>query len=105
MVSPVTCLALLGALWFQMISITYSNGRVLRGVVLSSGGQSMRVAIKGSDDATEFRMIRGVWVSEDCEVVRLDLTGQVSPVEIPGDDFLEAMLSAVVAALPVQRIM
>jgi hypothetical protein len=106
MVSPVTCLALPGALWFQMILITYSSGLVLQGLVLSFGEQAMRVAIKDSDDAVEFRMIRGVWVSEDCEVVRLEWAGQVAPPdEIPGDDFLEAMLCAVVAALPVQRIM
>jgi hypothetical protein len=100
-----TCAALLGALWFHMILIKYSNGLVLQGVVLSFGDQSMRVAIENADDAAEYRMIHGVWVSEDCEVVRLELTGQGSMVEIPGDDFLEAMLAAVEAALPVQRIM
>ena len=88
-----------------MILIKYSNGLVLQGVVLSFGDQSMRVAIENSDDAAEFRMYRGVWVSEDCEVVRLQFTEEGSPVEIPGDDFLEAMLAAVTAALPVQRIM
>jgi hypothetical protein len=66
----------------------------------------MRVAIKNSDDAAEFRMIRGVWVSEDCEVVRLEFTGQGSPVEInQGDDFLEAMLTAVAAPPPLLRVM
>jgi hypothetical protein len=87
-----------------MILIKYSNGLVLQGVVLSFGDQSMRVAIESSDDAAEFRMISGVWVSEDCEIVRLQFAGQGSPVEIQGDDFLEAMLTAAEAALPVQRI-
>ena len=88
-----------------MILIKYSNGLVLQGVVLSFGDQSMRVAIKDSDDAAEYRMIHGVWVSEDCEVVRLEFAGQGAPVEIQGDDFLEAMLTVVAAALPVQRVM
>jgi hypothetical protein len=88
-----------------MIFIKYSNGLVLQGVVLSLGDQSMRVAIENSDDAVEFRRISGVWVSEDCEVVSIQFSGQGYPVEIPGDDFLEAMLTAVAAALPVQRIM
>ena len=65
----------------------------------------MRVAIKDADDAAEFRMIRGVWVSEDCEVVRVEFTAQGFPDEIQDDDFLEAMITAVAAALPVQRVM
>jgi hypothetical protein len=105
MVSPVTCRTLVGALWFHMILIKYSNGLVLQGMILSFGDQSMRVAIENSDDAAEFRMYNGVWVSEDCEVVRLEFAGQGSPVEIQGDDFLEAMITAVAVALPVQRIM
>jgi hypothetical protein len=105
MVFPVICPAAPGALWFQMILIKYSNGLVLQGVVLSMGDQSMRVAIENSDDAVEFRRISGVWVSEDCEVVSLQFSEQGYPVESPGDDFLEAMLTAVAAALPVPRIM
>jgi hypothetical protein len=87
MVSPVLARRCLVALWFRTISIKYSNGLVLQGVVLSIGDQSIRVAIK--DDAAEYRMIRGVWVSEDCEIVRLMFTGQGSPVEVEGDDFLK----------------
>ena len=65
----------------------------------------MRVAIENSDDAAEFRRISGVWVTEDCEVVRLQFSEDDFPVENEGDDFLEAMLTAAAAALPVQRIM
>jgi hypothetical protein len=105
MVSPVPPGRCLAASWFQMILIKYSNGLVLQGIVLSVGDQSVRVAIKGHDDAAEFRMIHDVWVSEDCEIARLEFAGQVSPVEIHGEDLLEAMLTAVAAALPVQRVM
>jgi hypothetical protein len=89
-----------------MVFIRYGNGRLLEGVILSFGDRVVRVAIKGSDDAAEFRMIRGVWVSEDCEVVRLEFAGQGAPVEVhDGDDFLEAMLTAATAVQPVPRVM
>jgi hypothetical protein len=87
-----------------MILIRYSNGLVLQGVVLSFGDQSMRVAIKNFDDAAEFRMIHGFWVSDDWEIVRLEFNAQDAPVEIESDAFLEAMLTAVMAALPVQLV-
>ena len=105
MVSPVPAGLGLAASWLQMILIKYSNGLVLQGVVISFGDQSMRVGIKDSDDAAEFRMIHGFWVSEDCEVVRLEFTGKGSPVvAVQGDDFLEVMLAAVAADLPMERV-
>ena len=55
-----------------MICIRYNNGRVLLGVVLAFGDRVVRVAVKDSDDAVEFRLVNEVWVSEDCEVVKLD---------------------------------
>ena len=88
-----------------MILIKYSNGLVHQGVVLSFGDLVMRVAIKGCDDAAEFRMNHGVWVSEDCEIAHFEFTGHGFPIEIEGDDFLEKMLISVAAALPVQRVM
>uniref|UniRef100_Q024K2 Uncharacterized protein n=1 Tax=Solibacter usitatus (strain Ellin6076) TaxID=234267 RepID=Q024K2_SOLUE len=84
-----------------MILIKYRNGLVLQGIVLSFGDQLMRVAVKDTDDAAEFRMINGVWVSEDCEIVRLEFAAQGSAFEI-GDDFLDAVLSAEASAQPVR---
>ena len=88
-----------------MVFIKYGNGRLLEGVVLSFGDRAIRVAIKDSDDAAEFRMVHGVWVSDDCEVVRIGFAAQGSPVESHDDDFLEAMLTTVTAAQPTPRVM
>ena len=82
-----------------MILIKYRNGLVLQGIVLSFGDQLMRVAVKDTDDAAEFRMINGVWVSEDCEIVRLEFAAQGSAFDI-GDDFLDAVLSAGTSVQP-----
>jgi hypothetical protein len=52
-----------------MIYVEYQNGKRLQGVLLALGGQWIRVAIQGSEDAVEYRLISGQWISEDCEVV------------------------------------
>ena len=81
-----------------MISIHYSNGRALQGIVLAFGDRLMRVAVKGSDDTVEFRLVNQVWVSEDCEVVKVEFaesrdsrsgqsgrrTGIPGPFPVPG---------------------
>ena len=82
-----------------MILIKYRNGVVHQGIVLSFGDQLMRVAVKDTDDAAEFRMINGVWVSEDCEIVRLEFAAQGSSFDI-GDDFLDAVLTAGTSVQP-----
>ena len=67
-----------------MICIHYNNGRVLQGVVLAFGNRLVRVAVEGSEDAVEFKLINQVWVSEDCEVVKLhfaDFRQGVTPEE------------------------
>ena len=84
-----------------MILINYRNGRVLQAVILSFGDQLMRVAIKDSDDAAEFRLINGAWISEDCEIVRLEFASGGARVDIQ-DDFLDAVLRAEVSSQPVR---
>ena len=75
-----------------MIFIHYSDGRVLQGVVLAFGDRIVRVAVKDSDDASEYRLINHVWVSEDCEVVRMEFADGEPPVDIEDADPLERVL-------------
>jgi len=82
-----------------MIHIHYSNGRVLHGVVLAFGDRVVRIAVQGSDDAAEYRLINHAWVSEDCEVVRMEFANAEYPecadeadprepvVELPSQQF------------------
>ncbi len=74
-----------------MISITYSNGQVLQGVVLAFGDRLVRVALKDSDDAAEFRLINHVWVSEDCEIVRFEFMDNEAPAGISEEQLLETL--------------
>ena len=88
-----------------MIHIYYNNGRVLQGVVLAFGDRLVRVAVKGSDDTSEFRLVNQVWVSEDCEVVRLDFAESTAPVETGERGLLETLFRFELLPLPIQRVM
>ena len=53
---------------------------MFEGVILSLRSRG-KVAIKDLEDAAEFRLTHGVWVSEDCEVI-MEFAGQGAPVEV-----------------------
>jgi hypothetical protein len=88
-----------------MIYIRYNNGRVLQGVVLAFGDGLVRVAVKDCDDAVEFRLVSQVWVSEDCEVVKLDFEVTVDPLEGEESDLLETLLSCGLQPVSILRVM
>ena len=59
--------------------IRYFNGRTVQAVLLSQADGTIRVAIQGADDATQFCNIHGCWVSDDCEPARIDFAWQPLP--------------------------
>jgi hypothetical protein len=88
-----------------MISIHYSNGRALQGIVLAFGDRLMRVAIKGSDDTVEFRLVNQVWVSEDCEVVKLEFAEWETRVPCEQADPQKSLIHFQSQAASLQRLM
>jgi len=68
---------------FQMIFVKYQNGTTRQGVLLTLGGNWIRVAIQGCDDAVEYRQISGQWISEDCEVVTFEFSEQMHNIDDP----------------------
>ena len=76
-----------------MIFIKYKSGRKLQGILLALGDQLIRVAVKGSDDAAQFRLVNGVWVSEDCEIVTFEFVDSGFSAE-DESEHLEAMFPA-----------
>ena len=88
-----------------MICIRYNNGRVLLGAVMAFGDRVVRVAVKDSDDAVEFRLVNEVWVSEDCEVVKLDFAETLTQVEGEDMDQVESLLGSESPAVSLQRLM
>ena len=53
--------------------ITFPNGAQLEGVLLSQSQTHLRVAIRSWDDVAEFTRYRDVWISEQCEPVRIEM--------------------------------
>ena len=88
-----------------MIRIYYNNRPVLQGTVLAFGDRLIRVAVEDSNDAIEFRLVNQVWVSEDCEVVRLDFADRPAPVETGEADSLETLFRFELPPAPIQRVM
>jgi hypothetical protein len=88
-----------------MLCIHYNNGGVLPGVALAVGDRVVRVAVKDSHDAVEFRLIDEVWVSEDCEVVEISFTERCAPLESADASRLESLVRFQSEPLAVQRVM
>ena len=88
-----------------MLFIHYNNGRVFPGVALAIGDRVVRVAVKDSQDAVEFRLINQVWVSEDCEVVEISFTERFAQLESAGASGLETLVRFQSQPLDVQRVM
>jgi|ERR1700679_3551896 hypothetical protein len=53
------------------MTIQYTDGKALEAVLLSRTETKIRAMVEGGDDVMEFSNIRGAWVSEDCEPVRI----------------------------------
>ena len=53
------------------MTIYRRGGASQEATLLARHDDKIRVAIKGGDDASEFREVRGTWVSEDCEPVKI----------------------------------
>ena len=73
-----------------MLLIRYNNGRILEGALLALGDQKIRVALKDSDDVTEYRLVSQRWVSEDCEVVTMSFQHEKSATVADDDVVKEA---------------
>jgi hypothetical protein len=54
-----------------LLTIQHRDGRSIEAILLCHADGRIRVQIPGCDDATEFRQFKDIWVSEDCEPVRV----------------------------------
>ncbi len=65
------------------MTIRYSNGYQIEGVLLSRDEHSMRVGVQGSDDVLHLSEVNGTWITEDCEPVQVEFAwtpGDSEPV-------------------------
>jgi hypothetical protein len=54
------------------MTIYRADGHRIEAVLLARYRDAIRVAVRGGDDAVEFREYKGTWISEDCEPVRIE---------------------------------
>jgi hypothetical protein len=87
-----------------MIFVKYRNGKKLQGILLALGDQSIRVALKGADDAALYRLVSGTWVSEDCEIVTFEFNEE-SVAANEENEYLEAIFPRQSQPPATQRVM
>jgi hypothetical protein len=55
----------------EIMIIQYSNGKTMEGVTLSKTASTMRVALRGHNDAIELFQVNGCWITDGWEAVRI----------------------------------
>lgn len=68
------------------MNIRYQNGAALEAITLFKNEQTMRLAIRGQDDVMELTNVHGIWVSEDCEPVTVEMAMTTKNVEAYSED-------------------
>jgi hypothetical protein len=54
------------------MTIHRADGYRIEAALLARHQDAVRVAVRGGEDAVEFKEWNGTWISEDCEPVRID---------------------------------
>ena len=54
------------------MTIYRADGHRIEAALLARYEHAVRVAVRGGDDAVEFKDWNGTWISEDCEPVRIE---------------------------------
>ena len=65
------------------MNIRYSDGTKREAVLLGRSAKVLRVAIRGSEDATELAMVNGTWVTDDCEPVHVEYAWEAPTSQTP----------------------
>ncbi len=55
-----------------MMIVRVANGTKRAAVILALTGRIMRVALKETDDVTEYKLVNQTWITEDCEPVTFE---------------------------------
>jgi len=77
--------------------IIQKDGSSRYGLIVGLTGAVMRVALADGDDVSEFKLVNGAWVSDECEVVSFQFP--------PGLAQHEAFRAAVTQAIkPIERL-
>jgi len=58
------------------MTIRYPDETVLKALLLARGNDTLRVTVRGDDDVRTFTLIKGTWISEECEAVKIEVAWQ-----------------------------
>ena len=68
----------------------YSDGKKIKAVLLRRSGNSMRLAVQGSEDVVEVVNVHGTWWTDEFEPVDIEFEWQKSELQrIGGEDSQE----------------
>lgn len=73
------------------IAVYYPGGGSIPAFLLGASGNMIRLAMDGWEDAAEFRLVNGQWLSEDNELV--DIVSRPTPwsglllTDLPGPSY------------------
>jgi hypothetical protein len=70
------------------MTLRYPNGQTIEAVLLSRTEQTMRVALRGSDDIVELNQVNGNWVSDECDAVQVSFGSRPDPETLSEEDFI-----------------
>jgi len=78
-----------------MLLIRLGSFFVLRGILLSLSGDTIRVALEDCGDAAEFRRVEDGWVSEDGQSVEIEMQAapEFEPFDFPLTPAVERSLA------------
>lgn len=70
------------------MTIKYEDGKTVEGFLLSRNGNSMRVALEGTQDVVEYIDVQGTWISENLETVAITFEWQkrIAAMESQSED-------------------
>ena len=68
------------------MTIEFANGSRREAIILSRAGSTMRVVIDGREDVVELTEMSGIWVTDNCEPVRVDFAWKPEPSPFPASE-------------------
>jgi hypothetical protein len=56
----------------HLFFLYFKQNRYVEAIILSATSDRLRIAVKGTNDTVELRMIDGEWIAEEHETVQLE---------------------------------
>ena len=68
------------------MTVEFQSGQTKQGLLLARTENTMRVALEDTADTMEITNVNGVWVTDDCEPVRITFAWQAKATPAPVEE-------------------